>query len=250
MTADDLQHPRGDRGRRRPRDDLRIVNATTPDDPDSVENLRWSNATYPGTSRFIAEDGGQPIGVGTVGRIYMHAPEFEAFWATVTVVAARPSAGRRHGPARRRSRTRARERGKHVLHMPASEARPEGIDFLLHRGFEEYERSKSVSLDLTGLTPPPADVPDGIVLTTLAERPDLAEAVYAVAIEAFADIPGGETPMATGDPRRVPGPRDRPARDPARGVHRGPGRRERPGRRLRAASSGSRAPRAARPGTT
>src|SRR5207342_584806 len=59
---------------------------------------------------------------------------------------------------------------------------------------------KGVSLVLAGLDLPPADVPAGIVLTTLAERPDLVDGVYAVALEAFADIPGGETPIATGDP--------------------------------------------------
>jgi len=176
-----------------------IVNATTPDDPDSVENLRWSNATYPGTSRFIAEDDGTPIGAATVGRIYMHPPEFEAFWANVAVIAS----ARRQGVGTALLTTvsdRARERGKHVLHMPASEGRPEGVAFLLRRGFSEYERSKSVSLDLTGLTPPVADVPEGIVLTTLAEHPDLADGVYTVAVEAFADVPGGETPITTGDP--------------------------------------------------
>ena len=175
-----------------------IVNETTPDDPDSVENLRWSNATYPGTSRFIAEQDGMAIGAGTVGRIYMHPPEFEAFWANVAVV----RSARRQGVGTALLTIvsdRARERGKHLLHIPANEGRPEGIAFLLRRGFSEYERSKSVSLDLSGMTPPPVDVPDGIVLTTLAEHPELADGVYEVAVEAFADIPGGETPIATGD---------------------------------------------------
>ncbi|MFL5674408.1 MAG: GNAT family N-acetyltransferase [Chloroflexota bacterium] len=178
---------------------VRIVNQTTPDDPDSIENLRWSNATYPGTSRFIAEVEGVPIGVATVGRMYVHPPEFEAFWATATVLP-----GARHrgvGTALLIAISdRARDRGKHVLHLPASDARPEGIAFLLHRGFSEYERSKTVSLELDGATPPDVNVPDGIVLTTLAERPDLADGVYGVAVEAFADIPGGDTPIATGDP--------------------------------------------------
>ena len=36
-------------------------------------------------------------------------------------------------------------------------------------------------------------------MTTLAERPDLIEGVHAVAIEAFADIPGGDVQMEAGD---------------------------------------------------
>ena len=39
----------------------------------------------------------------------------------------------------------------------------------------------------------------GVVLTTLADRPELVEGVHAVAIDAFRDIPGGDEPMAVGD---------------------------------------------------
>ena len=177
---------------------VRLVNEITPDDPDSVENLEWSDSTYPGTSRFIAEADGRPVGVATVGRIFMHEPEFEAFWASIGVVAT----ARRQGIGTallRKVSDRARSRGKHVLHVPTNEARPDGIAFLTRRGFVEYERSKAVNLDLAGIEPPRVDVPDGIILTTLAERPDLVEGIYAVAVEAFADIPGEETPIATGD---------------------------------------------------
>src|SRR3954471_3378487 len=178
---------------------VRLVNTVTPDDPDSVENLRWSNRTYPGTSRFVAETDGRPVGAATVGRLFMQPPEFEAFWATVTVL----ETSRRQGIGTALLTTiseRARSRGKDVLHIPANDARPEGIQFLTRRGFTEYERNKAVSLDLTAVDPPRKDVPAGIVLTTLARRPDLIDGVYAVAVEAFADIPGGETPMAAGDP--------------------------------------------------
>jgi GNAT superfamily N-acetyltransferase len=177
---------------------VRLINETTPDDPDSVENLRWSNATYPGTSRYIAEQDGRPVGVATVGRMYVHPPEFPAFWATVTVIPAARRQGIGTALLTMISR-RARERGKELLHIPASEARPEGIAFLTHRGFTEHERSKTVSLELTGLEPPPVDVPSGISLTTLAARPDLVEGVYDVAVEAFADVPGGDEPITTGD---------------------------------------------------
>ncbi|MDQ3127013.1 MAG: hypothetical protein M3Q66_00950 [Chloroflexota bacterium] len=52
-----------------------IVNRTSPEDGTSVEELRWSSATDPGEARFIAELDGQPAGVSTVGRIYVHPPE-------------------------------------------------------------------------------------------------------------------------------------------------------------------------------
>jgi RimJ/RimL family protein N-acetyltransferase len=44
---------------------------------------------------------------------------------------------------------------------------------------------------------PVVDPPDGVVITTLADRPDLVPEVYGVAIEAMADIPG-DGPTAPG----------------------------------------------------
>ena len=38
-----------------------------------------------------------------------------------------------------------------------------------------------------------------MTLTTLAAHPDLVPGVHRVALEAFADIPGGDEPMAVGD---------------------------------------------------
>ncbi len=64
-----------------------IVNETTPDEPDSIENLRWEDATYPGAVRFLAERDGSPVGAASVGRIYMHPPEFDGLWAHVNVLA-------------------------------------------------------------------------------------------------------------------------------------------------------------------
>jgi len=175
-----------------------IVNETTPDDPTSVDEMRWSSATYPGSSRLILEAGERPVGVASVGRIYVLPPDFDGFWGTINVL---PAARRRGFGSALLSAIadRARAAGKVALHVPASDGRPEGIDFLLHRGFREYERSKTVHLDLTGLAAPAVDLPAGVSLTTLAERPDLIDGVHALAIEAFADIPGGDAPMAPGD---------------------------------------------------
>lgn len=56
-----------------------------------------------------------------------------------------------------------------------------------------------VRLDLVGLDRPTPVMPDGVLLTTLAERPDLVTGVHRVAMEAFDDIPGADEPMAAGD---------------------------------------------------
>ena len=83
--------------------------------------------------------------------------------------------------------------------MRCRDDRLESIAFLAHRGFRELERQKTVRLELAGRTPPTFAAPDGLVLTSLAERPDLVADVHAVALETFADIPGGDEPMAVGD---------------------------------------------------
>ena len=80
-----------------------------------------------------------------------------------------------------------------------SEAQADGVAFLVHRGFEIIGRDKMVRLDLRG----PRSARSfgrrsGFALTTLAERPDLESALHAVALEAYADIPTTDTPIAAG----------------------------------------------------
>lgn len=175
-----------------------IVAVAHPEDATSIDELRWADATYPGGHRFLAELDGRAVGASTVGRIYMYGPEFEAMWATVDVL---PEARRQGvgGELLVAISAEARGAGKFVLHVRAEDAHPDGIEFLAHRGFSEYERAKMAALALQGRVAPPVDLPAGLVLTTLAERPDLVAGVHAVALEAFPDIPGGDEPTAAGD---------------------------------------------------
>jgi mycothiol synthase len=174
-----------------------IVNATSPEDSTSVDEMRWSDATYPGTVRFLAEKGGQAVGAATVGRIWVYPPDYDAYWATVHVLpeARRSGTG---GALLEAAAVAARAAGKRHLHVPASAARPDAISFLEGRGFSELERARAVRLDLAGHVPAEPRVPDAIELTDLAARPDLVPGVHEVAVEAFRDIPGSE-PMAPGD---------------------------------------------------
>lgn len=174
-----------------------IVSATSPEEPTSIDELRWQDATYPGGRRFLARADGQPVGAGTVGRIFVYPPEFDGLWATVAVLPAARRQGIGSAVLAAVSAV-AREAGKSALHVPASEDRPDGIAFLAHRGFIEYERSKTVELRLAGMSSPTVEPPPGIVITTLAERPDLVPGLHAVAIEAFADIPGAGEPVVAG----------------------------------------------------
>ena len=175
-----------------------IVNAGSPEEPTSVAELRWSDATYPGGLRLLADLDGRTVGAASVGRIYVHPPEFPYRWGTLDVL----GGARRQGVGTAlltRISAHAAAEGKIGLHIPVSAARPFAVEFLRHRGFEEHERMTALRLDLAGLEPPAVDAPIGVTLTTLAERPDLVTGVHRVALEAFADIPGGDEPMTVGD---------------------------------------------------
>ncbi len=175
-----------------------ITLTTSPEAPTSLEEIHWSDATYPGTVRWLAELDGRAIGAATVGRIYMFPPEFGALWASIAVL---PGA-RRQGVGERLLREIsdiARRRGKTELYLRCAQDRPDSIDFLVHRGFSELERSKVVRLELGGRAAPAVEPPPGIEFTTLAARPDLIDGVHAVALETFPDVPGGDEPMAVGD---------------------------------------------------
>lgn len=175
-----------------------ITNAVTPDDPMSLEELRWSDETYPGTARFLATIGGRDVGAATAGRIYVYPPEHPNLWLTLVV---EPEARRRGvGSALLAAvSAHAATLGKTGLEARVTASRPHSIAFLEHRGFVEVERAKSVALALGGRPVPDVVLPEGIVLTDLARRPELVTGVHEVALEAFPDIPGGDTAMAVGD---------------------------------------------------
>lgn len=175
-----------------------ILNATNPESPSSLDEIRWSDATYPGTVRFLAELDGRAVGAATVGRIYVFSPDHPALWATVGVVPEARRAGIGESLLREISAVGA-SRGKRELYLRCAEDRPDDIEFLARRGFRELERSKTVRLELAGRPVPTVTPPPGIEFTSLAARPDLVEGVHAVAIEAFPDVPGGEEPMDVGD---------------------------------------------------
>lgn len=175
-----------------------IADATTPEEPTTVEELAWADATYPGTVRYLGVLGSEVVGAATVGRIYVQAPDYPDLWATLGVL----PAARRQGVGSTLLDALARvaaERGKTGLQIRCRDHRPEAIEFLARRGFHELERQKAVRLELAGRPLPAFAAPAGLELTTLARRPELVPAVHAVALETFEDIPGGDEPMAVGD---------------------------------------------------
>ena len=178
---------------------VEVIGAVTPDDPTSLEEIAWIDRTYPGTTRFLAEtaDGGV-VGAATVGRIFVYPQTHPAFWGSLVV---RREARRRGiGTALLAAISAdAAAAGKTGLELRAFDDRPEGIAFLEHHGYREVERARMVRLPLAGLAAPAVDLPAGVRLTTLADHPELLPDVHAIAVESFADIPGGDTDMAAGD---------------------------------------------------
>ena len=177
---------------------LSILNATNPESPSSLDEIRWSDATYPGAARFVAELDGHAVGAATVGRIYVFPPEHPALWAVLGVIPEARRAGVGEHLLGEISAV-AKSRDKTELYLRCAADRPEAIEFLAHRGFTELERSKTVRLELGGRPAPVVTPPPGIEFSTLAARPDLVEGVHAVAIETFPEVPGGDEPMAVGD---------------------------------------------------
>lgn len=175
-----------------------LINQVTPDDPSSLEEIRWSDATYPGTARYLAERDGRVVGAATVGRIFVYPPEHPDLWGQIVVAPEARGAG--VGTALLRAvSAHAADGGKTGLQFRTWDHRPEGIAFLAHRGYAELERSRMVRLPLGGRPIPEVTMPAGLTLTDLAAQPQLVTGVHAVALEAFDDIPGGDDPMAAGD---------------------------------------------------
>jgi GNAT superfamily N-acetyltransferase len=178
---------------------VRIRNAVTPDNTDSLDQIRWEHATYPGeVARFLAlEADGTPAGTASAGRIWMHERGFERYWLGIWVAPQAREQG--IGSALYDAiSAAARAAGKTGFQTELSEAYISGHRFLANRGFVETDRNKMVRLELAGLAAPVVPAVPGIRLVTLAERPDLVTGVHATAIEAFPDIPGEDEPIDAG----------------------------------------------------
>jgi GNAT superfamily N-acetyltransferase len=85
-----------------------------------------------------------------------------------------------------------RSRDVDGLETIVSDDDPASLAWAERRGFEVQRREPRVELDIRDLEPQPIDPPDGIDIVTWAERPELTEGMYEVAVETYRDIPGSE----------------------------------------------------------
>ena len=72
------------------------------------------------------------------------------------------------------------------------EADPGSVAWTGRQGYVEVGRNSKLVLELAGVDAPAVDPPEGIEIVTWAERPDLVRAIYAIAVEAYPDVPGAE----------------------------------------------------------
>jgi mycothiol synthase len=174
-----------------------IANRVRPEATTSASYMRWGDRTYPGGTHVLASIDGRPVGVASTGRINMYDASYARYWLALAVL---PDARRRGvGSALWAAVSDvARRAGKIGFQTGLSEAQADGVAFLLHRRFEIVERAKMVELDLRGRHAPDVAPPAGFEITSLAARPDLVSQLHALAIEAYADIPAADEPIAVG----------------------------------------------------
>jgi len=168
---------------------LAVTARVTPEDRITVAEVRLIEQRIE-TVHLLAAESGEPVGAARVGR-NPYAPKRTAAFANVTVL----SEHRRRGTGSKLYRAVsdwARARQFDSLEGHLCDDDPDSLMWAQHREFVETTRELRVELDVTSTEPPRANPPAGIEIVAWAERPELARAMYAVACEAYNDIPGNE----------------------------------------------------------
>jgi GNAT superfamily N-acetyltransferase len=163
-------------------------------EPEAIEHSR---ATTPMFHDWLALLDGEPVGVGSCSL----NPGMEEDTAAFAVACVLPHArGQGVGTAiYRQVSAHARWLGKSQLMTWGYEDDAGGLAFAELHGFVVVKRNRGLRLVLDGCPRPTVDLPEGIAITTLADRPELARGVWETASEAMPDIPYyAGVPMSAG----------------------------------------------------
>ncbi|HVN60653.1 MAG TPA: GNAT family N-acetyltransferase [Gaiellaceae bacterium] len=156
----------------------------------SVEAIAAYLLANPKQQRLLAAVDGRPAGLGRTSS----SPNARArggIYAFVAVAA--EFRGRGLGTRLYRAVSEwAEQVGAAALVLQLFESEEQGIAWAARRGFAEIARERRLALDLASVPTPAVEPPEGVALTTLAERPDLLRGVYELALEAEPDVPGTE----------------------------------------------------------
>jgi GNAT superfamily N-acetyltransferase len=137
---------------------------------------------------YVAALDGEPAGSGFVA-ILPQRPTVGS--ALLTVLAQRRGRGVGTTLYRELSRWCAAH-GVETIEAPVEADDEESLGYAQRRGFIEVERYSKRVLELGALVAPAVAPPSGVEITSWAERPEVARGIYAIAVEAYADVPGGE----------------------------------------------------------
>ena len=170
---------------------VEVYNRCTPCRPVTSMLVAHAWTMEPERLTVLALRAGEPVAIAQVWPERRWQPESTK--AELTVMVDRAHRRRGIGTALALEASRwAAEHGCDGFDVWVYENDPDAPAYWLARGFHEETRDRNVRLDLPGAEIPPPDPPDGVVLATLAERMDLVESVYGVAVEALPDMPAPE----------------------------------------------------------
>jgi mycothiol synthase len=159
-----------------------VWNAITPDDPSTVELQRERRRRDPRRLYLLAERDGVAVGAGFGGP---SQSEDRAHVAPRVLPEARRAG---IGSALLRELVAHAEREGFRWASSHVDGADEGsLAFARRFGFEEVDRQVEQVLELDRDQPPP-EVPDGIRLVSVAERPDLLREAYDLAVVGYADM--------------------------------------------------------------
>ena len=165
---------------------VEIYNEVCSRDAITMEEAADWEAAMTHTAEFVAFLDSEPVG-SAAAAIMPTNPEI--VFALVTVLPA--GRGRGAGTALYRTASEwAREHGRDLLETRIAEDDEASLAFASRRGFEEFSRNAKLVLELDGAEIPPTDPPPGVQIVTLAERPELEDALYEIHCETTPDIPG------------------------------------------------------------
>ena len=165
------------------------VTSAATNEADTAEGyLDWRRQAHE-TAWLLASDGKEDVGAA-IGIGGWHSPEGVAR-GSVAVAPGFRRAGVGSALLDALS-VWARDLGYVDLMGPVKETDDVSLAWARRRGFVEIGRNSILALDLTRAMQPTVHAPDGIDVVSWAERPDAAAGMYAVALEAYPDVPGEE----------------------------------------------------------
>lgn len=187
-----------------------MITVRTTADPDRtpprIENLRHHRATDEDLAYLVALLEGEPVGCGFVR-------PWPSGNAEAHLVVVPPVRGRGIGTAfLAELSARARAARNPTLQGEVREDDAVSRGFLERRGYEVVGGEKAVALELRDSNAPVLSPPPGVHIVSRAERPDILDDLYSVALEAIEDIPGLDEPPTFEQWRAID--IDRPTRTP------------------------------------